>query len=88
MIRVAPGAAVLGDVEDLAVVNGTSLLWSAIREQVSTLTARMPAGMVTLPTVNFQDLRKDQQKKTEETKTTTPKRARPKVKNNSDGRKK
>lgn len=58
VIRVADGAEALGDIEDLVVVNGTSLLWSAIREQVCNLTARMPAGVVTLPTVHFQDLRK------------------------------
>ena len=63
VVRALPGSEVLGDIEDLVVINGTSLLWSAIREQVCTLTARMPAGLVMLPTVNFQDLRKDQQKK-------------------------
>lgn len=55
-----PGAEKLDDVEDLVVVNGTSLLWSAIREQVSTLTARMPAGMAQLPTVHFHDMKKAQ----------------------------
>jgi hypothetical protein len=58
VIRVAKGAEALGDVEDIVIVNGTSLLWSAIREQVCNLTARMPLGMATLPTVHFQDLRK------------------------------
>lgn len=58
IVRVANGAEVHGDVEDLALVNGTSLLWSAIREQVCNLTARMSAGLATLPTVHFQDLRK------------------------------
>lgn len=57
-VRALPGAEVLGDVGDLVVVNGTSLLWSAIRELVCTLTARMPAGLVMLPTVNFQDLKR------------------------------
>jgi hypothetical protein len=58
VIRVAPGAEAIGDIEDIVVVNGTSLLWSAIREQVCNLTARMPLGQATLPTVHFQDLRK------------------------------
>src|SRR3546814_590361 len=58
VILVAKGAEALGDMEDIVVVNGTSLLWSAIREQVCNLTARMPLGLATLPTVHFQDLRK------------------------------
>ncbi len=58
IIQVAVGAERLGDIEDIVVVNGTSLLWSAIREQVCNLTARMPPGLATLPTVHFQDLRK------------------------------
>ena len=53
----------LGEIEDVVVINGTSLLLSAIRVLVCSLTARLPAGLVMLPTVNFQDLRKDQQKK-------------------------
>ncbi len=59
-VRALPGTEALGDVEDLIVVNGTSLLWSAILEQVCTLTARMPAGLVMLPTVNFHDLKRQQ----------------------------
>ena len=46
------------DAEDLAVVNGASMLWSAVREQVSMLTSRMRAGPVVLPTVQFHDLKK------------------------------
>lgn len=61
-VRAIPGSEVLGDVEDLVVVNGTSLLWSAVRELVCTLTARMPAGLVMLPTVNFHDLKQEQRK--------------------------
>jgi hypothetical protein len=57
VVEVAPGAEALGDIGDLALVNGTSLLWSAIREQVSNLTARMPAGLAMLPTVHFLDLK-------------------------------
>lgn len=57
VIRALPGSEVLGDIEDIVLVNGTSLLWSAIREQVCNLTARMPAGTAMLPTVNFRDLK-------------------------------
>ena len=47
-----------GDAEDLAAVNGASMLWSAVREQVSMLTSRMRAGPVVLPTVQFHDLKR------------------------------
>ena len=66
VVRALPGAEVLGDIQDLVVVNGTSMLWSAIREQVCNLTARMPAGQVMLPTVNFHDLKKQNREKREE----------------------
>jgi hypothetical protein len=42
---------------DLVTVNGAALLWSAIREQLLTLTSRMPVGPVMLPTVHFHDLK-------------------------------
>lgn len=58
VVLVPNGAEKLGSPEDLAVVNGTSLLWSAVREQVLSLTARMRAGPVMLPTVHFLDLKK------------------------------
>lgn len=58
VVLVPNGADKIGSPEDLAVVNGTSLLWSAVREQVLSLTARMLAGPVMLPTVHFHDLRK------------------------------
>lgn len=57
VVLVPNGAEKLGPPEDLAIVNGTSLLWSAIREQVLSLTARMRAGPVMLPTVHFHDLK-------------------------------
>lgn len=57
IVLVPNGAEKLGLPEDLAVVNGTSLLWSAVREQVLSLTARMRAGPVMLPTVHFHDLK-------------------------------
>lgn len=57
VVLVPNGAEKLGPPEDLAIVNGTGLLWSAIREQVLSLTARMRAGPVMLPTVHFHDLK-------------------------------
>lgn len=57
VVLVPRGAEKLGPPEDLAIVNGTSLLWSAIREQVLSITARMRAGPVMLPTVHFHDLK-------------------------------
>ena len=51
------GAEKLGPPADLVTVNGAGLLWSAIREQLLTLTSRMPVGPVMLPTVHFHDLK-------------------------------
>lgn len=77
VVRALPGAEALGDLQDLIVVNGTSLLWSAIREQVCNLTARMPAGQVMLPTVNFHDLkRQSREQEADRTPAAKPK-ARP-----------
>lgn len=58
VILIPKGAEQLADPEDLAAVNGASLLWSAVREQVLTITSRMRAGPVVLPTVHFHDLKK------------------------------
>ncbi|MGB9109841.1 MAG: hypothetical protein WCC39_14260 [Telluria sp.] len=58
LILVVKGAEKLNPPEDLALVNGASLLWSAIREQVLNITSRMQAGPVMLPTVHFHDLKK------------------------------
>lgn len=58
VVLVPNGAEKLGDREDLAAVNGASMLWSAVREQVLTITSRMRAGPVVLPSVHFHDLRK------------------------------
>jgi hypothetical protein len=58
VVLVPNGAEKVGPPEDLAIVNGTSLLWSAVREQVLSLTARMRAGPVMLPTVHFHDLKR------------------------------
>lgn len=60
VVVVLKGAEKLGTPEDLAAVNGASLLWSAVREQVLTVTSRMMAGPVTLPTMNFHDLKKQE----------------------------
>jgi preprotein translocase subunit SecB len=62
LVRVAPGAEKLASPRDLAAVNGAALVWSALREQVASVTSRMPVGAVLLPTVNFLDLRSDANK--------------------------
>ncbi len=77
VVHALPGSEVLGNVEDLVVVNGTSLLWSAIREQVCNLTARMPAGMVMLPTVNFHDLKRQNREKEAEVKVAPKRKPKP-----------
>nr|WP_281719944.1 protein-export chaperone SecB [Nitrosomonas nitrosa] len=41
--------------ENLITVNGCSMLYGAIREQVMTITSRSIHGTLVLPTVNFQD---------------------------------
>lgn len=40
---------------DLALVNGASLVYGAMRELVATLTARCVAGPLVLPTMDFRD---------------------------------
>jgi preprotein translocase subunit SecB len=77
VIRALPGSEALGDVKDLVIVNGASMLWSAIREQVCSLTARMPAGLVTLPTVNFHDLKQRQERMVPQPAPTASKRKPP-----------
>ena len=58
LILIPKGAEKVGDSEDLAAVNGASMLWGAIREQVTTITSRMRAGPVVMPSMNFHDLKK------------------------------
>lgn len=58
LILIPKGAEKLADSEDLAVVNGASFLWGAVREQVLTITSRMRAGPVVMPSMNFHDLKK------------------------------
>lgn len=57
VVLVPKGAEKLGPPQDLAAVNGAAILWSVVREQVLTLTSRMRAGPVMLPTVHFHDLK-------------------------------
>ena len=57
IILLPKGAEKLGSAHDLVTVNGAALLWSAIREQLLTLTSRMPTGPVMLPTMHFHDLK-------------------------------
>ena len=57
LILVVKGAEKLDLPENLATVNGASVLWSAVREQVLNITSRMQAGPVMLPTVHFRDLK-------------------------------
>lgn len=59
LILIPKGAEQVGDSEDLAAVNGASMLWGAIREQVTTITSRMRAGAVVMPSMNFLDLKKE-----------------------------
>ncbi len=56
-VLVLKGAETLAPPEDMAAVNGASLIWSAIREQVASVTARMLAGPLVLPSMSFRDLK-------------------------------
>lgn len=47
------------DAADLLLVNGASMIWGAMREQVAQMTSRMPAGTALLPAVNFRELTSD-----------------------------
>lgn len=47
----------------LALVNGASLLYGAVREMVSTITSRSAHGPLLLPSLNFQDLAKHEPEK-------------------------
>lgn len=59
VVLIPKGAEQYGAPEDLAAVNGASLLWSAVREQVLSITSRMRAGPAMLPTVHFHDLKQN-----------------------------
>ena len=43
--------------EDIARVNGASLLFGVLREVLCSLSARFPQGLIVLPGVNFLDLK-------------------------------
>jgi len=47
------------DREDMITINGCAVLYSAIRDQVLTLTSRSANGQLMLPTVNFIDRKKE-----------------------------
>lgn len=49
--------------EDIAIVNGASLLYGTIREMVASLTARSAPGPLQLPSMNFRDHASDQKEK-------------------------
>ncbi len=51
------------DKEQFAVVNGASLLYSAMREYLMFITSRYPYGSIMLPTVHFQGLIRQDSKK-------------------------
>lgn len=81
LILIPKGAEKIDLPENLATVNGASLIWSAIREQVLNITSRMQAGPVMLPTVHFHDLKKtaigaDEQVTTEAEKPIAPVKTR------------
>ena len=52
------GKVPLAERETFVVVNGTTLLFGVMREQIASITARGLNGMLFLPTVNFLDLKK------------------------------
>lgn len=49
------------DRQKLAVVNGLSILYGAVREMVINLTSRSPYGALMLPTISFTDVLKENQ---------------------------
>lgn len=71
IVRVPPGAEKLGLSHDLGIVNGAALVWSSLREQIASVTSRMPMGQVMLPTVHFHDLKSGSQEPTSQNKART-----------------
>lgn len=59
--------------EDIVTVNGASLLYSAMREIVASITSRSVFGIMTLPTMNFQDHRSTNKTSTPTTNSSTTK---------------
>ncbi|MBK8605017.1 MAG: protein-export chaperone SecB [Saprospiraceae bacterium] len=60
---------------DLVTVNGCSMLYGAIREQVMTLSARSVHGMLILPTVSFQDKVKKDKNISQDSELAKPRKA-------------
>ena len=52
------GDKTLDDRKELVVVNGSAMLYGALREQLLSITGRFQHGPMMLPTVNFLDLRR------------------------------
>lgn len=50
------------EVLDLVVVNGTSILYSTVREKLLEITSRMKPGALSLPSFNFMDIRPSMRK--------------------------
>lgn len=50
---------------DIVLINGCAILYSAIREQVSSITSRSIYGTLILPTVNFLDKKSNKEQVTE-----------------------
>lgn len=87
-VLVIKGAELLGNVEDIAAVNGTSMVWSAIREQVATITSRMPAGPLVLPSMNFRDVAPSAQRSRKASKPTETEQMPTTEKGSGKGRRK
>lgn len=58
VIAVSDEAAARPDASDLLLVNGASLIWGAMREQLAQMTSRMPPGTALLPAVSFHHLKR------------------------------
>lgn len=70
--------------DNLISVNGCSMLYSSIREQVMAITARSVHGMLILPTVNFQDKIKENKESQQNNKAIRTKKRSAKKKNQDD----
>ena len=71
IVRVLSGAEKLGPSHDLGIVNGAALVWSSFREQIASMTSRMPMGQAMLPTVHFHDLKSGPQQPASQNKAGT-----------------
>ncbi len=66
--------------EKLILINGASILYSAAREYLLTITSRGPWGALMLPTVSFNGLSQENEAKEEEPKKKLPRKIAPKKK--------